>query len=178
MIDKKIHSLASDIDRGYEIKTQMKVLENEGSIIKKKLREAAKKEPEATLGSGESIVLQGNKHKAKINLSEDSYSLKEDVSSTDIRRIKAVLDSGIATIEEGVKLKEGVTLRKVKEVLGDKFRDLFEDDLKTKIDAKKMTAWLNERRKTASSEQTVDSANFVEQNLNRKPNTLRVTFSK
>jgi len=178
MIKGKIHPLALEIDRGYEIKAQMKSLEDEGITIKKKLREAAAKEPGVVLGSGESIVLQGNKHKAKVNLSEDSFSLKDEVSSTDIRRMKAVLDAGVATIEEGVSLKNGITLRKVKDVMGDQFGELFEDALETKIDAKKMTVWLNEKRKIASSEQSVDSVEFVERNLNRKPNTLRVTFSK
>ena len=177
MIKGKIHPLACEIDRGYEIRAKLKSLEDEGIIIKKKLREAAANEPGIVLGSGESVVLQGSKYKAKVNLSEDSYSLKDEVSSTDIRRMKAVLDAGVATIEEGVSLKEGITLRKVKEVLGDQFGELFEDDLKTKIDAKKMTAWLSERRKVAS-DQSVDSAEFVERNLNRTPNTLRVTFSK
>ena len=177
MIKGKIHPLAYEIDRGYEIKVELKSLEDEGTTIKKKLREAAENEPGIVLGSGESVILQGSKHKAKINLSEDSFSLKDETSSTDIRRMKAVLDAGVATIEEGVSLKEGVTLRKVKEVLGDQFGELFEDALKTKIDAKKMTAWLSERRKMASG-QSVDSAEFVERNLNKKPNTLRVNFSK
>jgi len=175
MIKNKIHPLAIDIDRGYELKVQLKKLEEESSVIKKKLREAALHAPGAVPSSGESITLQGNQHKAKINLSEDSFSLKEGTSSIDIRRIKAVLDTGVATIEEGVKFKEGVSLRKVKEVLGEQFDELFEDKIQAKIDAQKMTAWLNEKRKVASSDPTVA---FVERSLDRKPNTSRVSFSK
>jgi len=175
MINNKIHPLAVEIDRGYEIKVKMKKLDDESSNIKKKLREAALREPGAVRASGESVVLQGNQHKAKINLSEDSFSLKEGTSSIDIRRIKAVLDSGVATIEENVKLKDGISLRKVKEILGEQFEEFFEDDIRAKFDAQKMTAWLNEKRKIASSDQTAD---FVERNLNKKLNTSRVNFSK
>jgi hypothetical protein len=171
----QVHPLSDEINRGYEIKKELKKLEDESSDIKKKLRKAATEEPGAVKGSGEAVILQGSKHKARVNLSEDSFSLKDGTSSIDIRRIKAVLDAGIGTINEGVKLKEGVTLRKVKEVLGEQYAELFEDDIQAKFDAISLTKWFQQRRKMASEDPSID---FVERHLDRKSNTERVTFLK
>jgi len=178
MINNQRHQLAAEIDEGYEIKKQMAELEKKSDAIKKKLREAAANEPGAVSASGESVVLYGNKHKAKVNLSEDSFSFPEETSTTDIRRVKAILGKEVATIEEGVKLKEGITLRKVKEVLEDKYGELFEDSIKAKFDAQKLTAWLGARKKVAVEGQVDETSSFIERNLSRKPNTNRVTFSK
>lgn len=171
MANKEIHRLAKEIDEGYELKLKLKYLDE----IKLKLREAAEKENPNMLSSGESITLNGFKHKAKINFSEDSFDLKDGLSTIDMRRIKAMVGQGIVEAEEGVKLKEGVSLRKVKGFLGDKYNELFEDDIKFKIKAKEMNQWMKNKVKIASND---DSVSFVEDKLKRKKNTLKVTFGK
>ena len=176
MLESQIHPLAAEIDEGYNIRKQMKDLEKRGDEIKKKIREAAINEPGAVRSSGESVILHGNQHKAKVSLSEDSFSFKDDISTIDIRRVKALLGDNVAIINEGVKLKDGITLGKIKEILGEQYGELFEDNLQAKFDARNLTAWLNIRRKTASGGD--DTADFIERNLERKPNTERVTFSK
>ena len=169
------HNLAKEIDEGFELKSQIKKLTARSDEIKKQLRSTAQSENPDKKSSGESIVLSGNLHKAKINLSEDSFSLSEEATTTDILRMKAVVGQGIVNLEEGVSFKEGVTLRKVKEVLGEQFSELFEDNLKIKIKAEDMTRWFSERRKVASRD---DAISFVENTLTRKSNTARVTFTK
>ena len=175
MAKEPVHNLAQEIDEGFELKAQLKELTAQSDEIKKKLRAAAEQENPDKKSSGESVTLKGNKHKAKINLSEDSFSINENATTTDILRMKAVVGQDVVNLEEGVSLKEGVSLRKVKEVLGETFNELFEDDLKIKIKAEDMTRWISERRRVANSE---DAISFVERTLTRKPNTARVTFSK
>jgi hypothetical protein len=175
MTTQSVHNLAKEIDEGFELKAKLKELTARSDEIKKKLRASAELENPDKKSSGESIVLKGNQHKAKINLSEDSFSLGEEAATTDILRMKAVVGQGIIDLKEGVSFKEGITLRKVKEALGEKYSELFEDDCKVKIKAEDMTRWFAERRKVANSD---DAISFVEKTLTRKPNTSRVTFSK
>jgi len=164
------------VDRGFELKKQLKELEAESNEIKKILRKEAANQEDSQLGSGESVIIHGRQHKAKINLSEDSFSIAEGVSSTEIRRMKAIIGSPAMTMEDNVKLKEGVSLRRAKEKLGELFSDLFEDDMQVKFDAQQMTEWLKERRRTGS--QADPMVEFVTSKLSKKPNTSRVTFSK
>jgi hypothetical protein len=172
-MDKAIPDL---IDRGYELKRQIKALEEESSEIKKVLRIEAANQEGADRASGETVVLQGRRHKAKINLSEDSFSVAEDVSTTEIRRMKAIIGCEAMTIQDDVKIKSGLSLRQVKERLGEVFYDLFEEDVQTKFDAQKMTMWIRERGRTGS--QGDPMIEFVTNKLQTKPNTARVTFSK
>jgi len=175
MATQPVHDLAEEIDEGFELKNQMRQLTNRSDEIKKKLREAAETENPTLKASGETVLLVGNDHKVKVSLAEDSFSLSEESQTTDILRMKAVIGQGIVNAEEGVKFKEGITLRKVKEILGDSYYELFEDNIKIKIKAEDMTKWFKERRRVANSE---DAISFVEKNLQRKSNTARGTFSK
>jgi len=172
---RQAHQLANEIDEGYDLKVKIKEFTKKSDEIKKKLRVAAENEPNAVKASGETVELYGNVHKAKVNLSEDSFKIKEDLSTTDILRVKALLGPEIVKAEEGVKLRPGITLRKVKERLGEMYSELFEDDIQPKFDARLLTAWLKERRKMASGS---DAVNLVERSVDRTPNTSKVTFGK
>jgi hypothetical protein len=169
-----VKSIPDMVDRGYELKKQLKDMTEESDNIKIALREFVIKQEESKLGSGETIEVKGKKHKAKINLSEDSFCVAEGVTTNEILRMKAIIGSDAMTIEEGVKFKNGISLKKVKEKLGETFYELFEDDIKTKFDAQKMTEWIKERKRNASNN---DMANFVVKKINKKSNTAKVTFS-
>lgn len=175
MIKGEIHKLASEIDKGYEIRQKIKDLEKELNSIKSKLRDAASKENPDLLSTGEVVKLQGNKYSAKICLSEDSFSFAEHVSLTDMRRAKAMLSKESLKFKEDVKLKEGVDLKRVKRELGDTYFNFFEDDLNAKFDAREVTAWMKQRKKMARIDNSVD---FLEGLVVRKINTPKVTFSK
>lgn len=164
------------VDRGYELKKQLKELTDESDKIKKVMREEATNREKEKLGSGESVLIHGRQHKAKINLAENSFSLSEGLSTTEIRRMKAIIGTSAMSIEEGIKLKDGISLRKAKEQLGDLFDEFFEEDMKVKFDAQEMTKWLNERNRVASVEDPM--VDFVSTKLEKTPNTPRVTFSK
>jgi len=164
------------VDRGFELKTQLKKLEEESDEIKKVLRKEAATQEESKLGSGESILIHGRQHKAKVCLSEDSFTIAEGVSDTEVRRMKAIIGTSAMSLEEGVKLKDGVSLRRAKEKLGDLFFELFEEKVDAKFDARTMTQWLTERKRSANDGDPM--IDFVSTKLARKLNTSRVTFSK
>jgi len=173
MVEKAIPDL---VDRGFELKKQLKELEDESNEIKKVLRKEAANQEGSQLGSGETVLIHGRRYKAKVNLSEYSFSVSDTVSSTEIRRMKAIIGTSAMTMEEGVKVKSGVSMRQVKERLGDLFLELFEDDLSVKFDARQMTEWLKERRRSGSQENPI--VEFITNKLDKKENTPKVTFSK
>lgn len=164
------------VDRGFELKNQLKELEAESDEIKKILRKEAAQKEESKIGTGESVLIHGRRHKAKVCLSEDSFTIAEGVTDTEIRRMKAIIGTSAMSLEEGVKLKDGVSLRRAKEKLGDLFFELFEEKIEAKFDAQTMTQWLTERKRSASDGDPM--IDFVSTKLARKPNTSRVTFSK
>ena len=169
-------SLSGLIDKGYELKKELRRIESESDEIKKVLRQEALNNKDFEPGSGETVVLHGIQHKAKVNLAQDSFSVEKSVSPTELRRMKAIIDNSALELQENIKIKDGISMNKVKERLGELFDELFEEDLQVKIDAISMTEWLKERRRKAGgSDQMVQ---FVIDILERKPNTPRVTFSK
>lgn len=160
-----------EVDRAFELNSQIKKLKKELDDIKTRLRQEAQR---AGARKGNAVEVVGRSRKASVVFVHDSVDVGE-VDDLTLKRIGVMIGNEAIKITKDVKLKNDRALSRLKEVLGEEFNELLLEDSTREIDSSKVSSWLEENE-GVDNEQVQERVAFVKTFLTRKASTPRVTF--
>lgn len=166
---RKMSNFTKMVDEGFEVYEKLQQYKQRDQDIKQELRSLAEKQKEGK----EKVTLQGDRNKADVIFKEPSYSVKKDINRKNLLRLKALFGEDVISVETILKLKNNVTIDRIKEEIGEEiFNRFFEIDHDINISSGKIGTHLKERRKISSLEDN----DLIENCLERKETTPQIRY--
>lgn len=159
------------LDEACELDHRIKAEQERLKELKERIRVHAKTMNPA---SGSVVTVVGHRHRARVTFPHDSLRLRSDVSPNQVKRLVALLEDNIVELTEGIRLRENVTLSRVRQKLGDVFDMFFEEDLAVSFHLENFAKWLRTRRAQRTERDEIND--MVQMTLERTPNVPRVSF--